>query len=92
MDESTTIIEKSIRLSADRVERLHLLAQTRHVSEDQLIAQALDVFFRLSESSTASNDKEDWSLLSEESLGRIWDNEADAAYDDWRELYGSPER
>ncbi len=92
MDESTTIIEKSVRLSADRVERLHYLAQTRQVSEDQLIAQALDVYFSLSEGSTTLKDKEDWSLLSEDALGRIWDNEADAAYDDWRRLYGSPPR
>ncbi len=92
MDDSTTIIEKSIQLSADRVERLHHLAQTRQVSEDQLIAQALDVYFSLSEGSTTPKDKEDWSLVSEEALGRIWDNEADDAYDDWKGLYGSPAR
>jgi hypothetical protein len=33
-----------------------------------------------------------WSLLSEASLQRIWDNEADAIYDNWRELYDVPAR
>jgi adenine-specific DNA-methyltransferase len=33
-----------------------------------------------------------WSFLSEGSLQRIWDNEEDAAYDNWRELYGVPAR
>lgn len=33
-----------------------------------------------------------WSSLSEESLQRIWDNPHDAAYDDWRTLYGVPAR
>jgi len=31
-----------------------------------------------------------WSLLSEAALRRVWDNDADAAYDNWRELYGVP--
>lgn len=29
-----------------------------------------------------------WSALSEEVLQRVWDNPQDAAYDDWRALYG----
>lgn len=29
-----------------------------------------------------------WQLASEESLQRVWDNPADAIYDDWRALYG----
>ena len=28
-----------------------------------------------------------WSQLSKESLDRVWDNKADTAYDNWRELY-----
>ena len=30
--------------------------------------------------------------LSEAALMRVWDNEHDAVYDDWRELYGVSER
>ena len=29
-----------------------------------------------------------WTALSEESFARDWDNEKDAAYDNWREIYG----
>ena len=30
--------------------------------------------------------------LAEPSLARLWDNDEDAVYDRWRELYGVPER
>ena len=33
-------------------------------------------------------DQIDWALASEEALRRVWDNEYDAVYDNWRELYG----
>jgi prevent-host-death family protein len=33
-------------------------------------------------------ERADWSALSEDALTRVWDNSADAAYDQWRELYG----
>ena len=29
-----------------------------------------------------------WTLLSEEVFARDWDNDDDAIYDNWRELYG----
>jgi excisionase family DNA binding protein len=32
-----------------------------------------------------------WTKLSEESFARDWDNDKDAVYDNWRELYGVPE-
>ena len=31
-------------------------------------------------------------LASEPSLRRVWDNDEDAIYDNWRELYGVPAR
>jgi len=31
-----------------------------------------------------------WMRLSEASFARDWDNENDAAYDDWKNLYGVP--
>ena len=31
---------------------------------------------------------DDWAGLSERSFARDWDNERDAAYDNWREIYG----
>ena len=33
-----------------------------------------------------------WTLVSELSLRRVWDNGEDAIYDNWRELYGVPAR
>jgi hypothetical protein len=33
-----------------------------------------------------------WTLISEEVLSRDWDNDDDAIYDNWRELYGVPAR
>ena len=32
-------------------------------------------------------EHEQWSLISEEALRRVWDNASDAAYDNWRALY-----
>jgi prevent-host-death family protein len=33
-------------------------------------------------------ERADWSAMSEPALQRVWDNDADAAYDDWKEMYG----
>lgn len=35
-----------------------------------------------------NSERADWSTMSEPVLKRIWDNAADAAYDNWEELYG----
>lgn len=32
----------------------------------------------------------EWHQASEEAFTRVWDNEHDAIYDNWRELYGVP--
>lgn len=33
-------------------------------------------------------ERQDWHMASEEAFARVWDNERDAIYDNWRELYG----
>ena len=33
-------------------------------------------------------ERAEWSAMSEPALRRVWDNDADAAYDDWKALYG----
>jgi excisionase family DNA binding protein len=33
-----------------------------------------------------------WAHLSESTFAKDWDNEDDAIYDNWREIYGVPER
>jgi prevent-host-death family protein len=53
---------------------------------NEMVAQVMQLASYLQEERTL------WSLLSEESLQRIWDNPQDAAYDDWRTLYGVPAR
>jgi hypothetical protein len=70
-------MEKQIQLSPEQADRLYRFAQTYQLSEDQVIAQALELFFSQS----------DPALLSEDALRRVWDNDQDAAYDHWQELY-----
>lgn len=33
-------------------------------------------------------ERHEWHVASEEAFTRAWDNEHDAIYDNWRELYG----
>ena len=33
-----------------------------------------------------------YTLISQAALARVWDNDEDAIYDNWRELYGVPAR
>jgi hypothetical protein len=91
MKESPETIQMSVALSPDRVEQLRQFAGVRRVSQDEIIARALDLYFQ-----TASDDsgaeRAAWSNLSTEPLNRVWDNDEDAIYDNWRELYGVPAR
>lgn len=91
MNETPVQVEKQIEISAELAARLAAIAQQRHVSEDQLVAQALDVLFRLIALEETSDTTQDWTSLSAASLRRVWDNDEDAIYDNWRELYGVPE-
>jgi hypothetical protein len=90
MGETTKIVEKRVRLSADRASQLSQIAQSQHVSEDQVIEKALDILFSLADPLESAEERQGWSSLSEQSLQRVWDNESDASYDNWRELYGVP--
>jgi prevent-host-death family protein len=47
------------------------------------LIEMMDEFKRLRE-----QEREQWSLASAEALQRVWDNPADAAYDNWKALYG----
>jgi hypothetical protein len=85
-------VEKRIHLSADRVERLAHLAQAHRTSEDHIVERALDILFSLTDILDAPTERRGWSILSEDSLRRVWDNDDDARYDNWRELHGVPAR
>jgi hypothetical protein len=50
----------------------------------------LSILFSLSEIFDEQSERRGWSFLSEDSLARVWDNEEDAIYDNWRDLYGVP--
>ena len=92
MSEMLTVVEKHIRLSTERANRLSHLARTQGLSEDQIVEKALDILFSLTDLFDERTERKGWSFLSEDSLRRIWDNEEDAPYDNWRELYGVPAR
>jgi len=85
-------MEKHIRLSVERADRLSRLAQIHQTQEDQIIERALDILFTLTDFLDEGAERRGWSFLSEAALQRVWDNEEDAAYDNWRELYDVPAR
>ena len=86
-----TTITREVTLTVDRANRLFELAQTHHTSESRVVEKALDVFFSLSDLFDMTAERQAWHNLSEASLNRLWDNEQDAAYDNWRQMYGVPE-
>jgi hypothetical protein len=91
MSESA-VIEKRISLSPERAYQLSRLARAKAVSEDKIVEKALDILFSVTDLLDAQTERRGWSLVSENSLRRVWDNDQDAAYDNWQELYGVPAR
>jgi len=83
----STVVEKHIRLSVERADRLDRLARTHQIAEDRIIEKALDILFSLTDLLDERTERQGWSFLSETALQRVWDNEEDAVYDHWRELY-----
>lgn len=92
MSEIPSLVEKNVRLSAVCADRLSRLAQAQETSEDRIIEKALDILFKLTELFDERAERRGWSFLSQASLQRVWDNEEDATYDNWKELYGVPAR
>jgi hypothetical protein len=88
MSEMLTTVEKRIWLPTESADRLGRLARSQEISENQVVVKALDILFSLAELFDERAERQGWSFLSEASLQRIWDNEEDAIYDNWRELYG----
>jgi len=90
MSSKPDVIEKHVWLSAERAERLDCLAQAHQIQEDRIIEKALDILFSLTDLFNERTERQGWSFLSEAALQRVWDNEEDGVYDNWRELYGVP--
>ena len=92
MSTTSSVIEKHIQLSVERAERLNRLAQTHQIHEDRIVEKALDILFSLTDLLNERTERQGWSFLSETALQRVWDNEEDAVYDNWGELYEVPAR
>jgi hypothetical protein len=90
MSSKPDVIEKRVWLSVERAERLDCLAQAHQIQEGRIIEKALDILFSLTDLFDERTERQGWSFLSEAALQRVWDNEEDAVYDNWRELYGVP--
>jgi hypothetical protein len=80
-------VDKQIKLSSERADRLSRLATAQEISEDYIVEKALDILFGLTELLDEHAERHAWSFIAEHSLQRIWDNEEDALYDNWREMY-----
>lgn len=89
-DLSDSVVREFV-LPTDQVRRLQSLAEIRQISESRVIEKALDIFFSLTDVFDQDFDRQTWYRLSEPSLLRVWDNDPDAEYDNWRELYGVSE-
>jgi len=90
--QTVTKVSHKFALTLDRTERLKRLAEARRISESEVVEKALDVYFDLADASNPQDERRGWSRLSEGSLQYVWDNDQDAVYDNWRDLYGIPER
>lgn len=88
MNSAPTPIQKRINLSSDQANRLSKFAQVHQITEDKVIEKALDILFSLTELLDPGPEHQGWSSLSENALRNLWNNEEDAAYDKWKELYG----
>ncbi len=85
-------VDRIIHLSNDRADQLTKLASECGATEDTIIEKALDVLFSIVDEGNAEDERHIWQLFSMKSLERVWDNDADAVYDNWRNIYDIPER
>jgi len=80
-------IAQTVHLPRGHAARLRAFARARLLSEDQVVVKALDILFSLADEIPPAGERLAIAAVSEESLARVWDNDRDAAYDNWRELY-----
>ena len=85
-------VETRVSLPEDQLRRLRETARVQRVTEDQLVERALDILFSLTADQDPVQEHAGWAALSEGSLARVWDNDEDARYDAWQDLYGTPPR
>jgi hypothetical protein len=90
MSDNAAIVEKTVHLVPHVAEQLKLVARSEHLTEDEIVQKALEIFFSLS--SAGLVDRQAWTRSSEDAFNRVWDNEQDAVYDNWKDIYGTPAR
>ena len=81
------ILDRVVHLSEERATRLGQLASASGTTEAALIEKAIDILLELSQQESGA-ERQAWSVTSLPALQRVWDNDADKVYDNWRELYG----
>lgn len=92
MDETPATVELQISLPSGQAARLEALAQQLQTSRGAVVLQALDILFGITDLLATHTERQDWSQIAEETFRRVWDNEQDASYNDWRNLYSVPAR
>jgi hypothetical protein len=88
MSERISVVEKQIRLSVQHADRLSRLARAKALSEDQIIEKALDILFSLTDLLDQHVERKGGRSCRKAHYNECGDNEEDARYDSWRELYG----
>lgn len=84
-------VEKVMSLSIERADRLSKLARGRGATEDDLVGKALDLLFAMAHEGGPGDERRAWHAMGMKAMERVWGNDAEAAYDNWRELYGVAE-
>lgn len=88
MSTDLSAVAQTVRLPREHAARLRAFARAEQLSEDEVVVKALDILFSLAVEVSPAAARRATSAVSEDSLARVWDNDRDAAYDNWRELYG----
>lgn len=76
-----------VQLSPAHAERLNHFARVNRISAAEVVERALDILFGITALIADGSDDRAWSSASADALARVWDNDDDAVYDNWRELY-----
>ncbi|MBC8449859.1 MAG: hypothetical protein H8D78_19165 [Chloroflexi bacterium] len=91
MSAGATMIEKRVTLSPESAARLSAVARAQRVSEEEVIRRLISIFLACAGIQAEEVSRREWQALGMAAFERAWDNEEDAIYDNWRELYGVSE-
>lgn len=76
----------NISLPAELLAEIDQLARQEKRTRSELFREAARRYLEVKSQvlSWTASDRRSWAALSESALRRIWDNDKDAAYDNWR--------